>query len=257
MAETSVQGGSSSGPGAIAVFVDAAGNSTQLVSLVDGIANGGHAQDVIGPLTETAPATDTASSGLNGRLQRIAQRLSSLIALFPTALTVGAGALKIGAVIANPTSTLTRPANTTAYVAGNLIANNTVAASLSVPSFTATPGVGGNGTIKKLRLYTDKTSGMNGVTIQIDLWSAAPTFTNGDGGVFAVATGSANWLGRFTVTLVQVGDGAYFAAIPDVGNAVEFALASGQSIFWTMQAMTGFTPASGQHFTVVPEIVQN
>lgn len=34
----------------------------------------------IGSLTETAPATDTASSGLNGRLQRVAQRITSLIA---------------------------------------------------------------------------------------------------------------------------------------------------------------------------------
>lgn len=40
----------------------------------------------IGSLTETAPASDTASSGLNGRLQRIAQRLTSLIGLLPTAL---------------------------------------------------------------------------------------------------------------------------------------------------------------------------
>jgi hypothetical protein len=40
----------------------------------------------IGALTETAPATDTASSGLNGRLQRIAQRLTSLIAQLPSAL---------------------------------------------------------------------------------------------------------------------------------------------------------------------------
>jgi hypothetical protein len=39
-----------------------------------------------GALTETAPATDTASSGLNGRLQRIAQRLTSLIALVPASL---------------------------------------------------------------------------------------------------------------------------------------------------------------------------
>jgi len=36
-----------------------------------------------GSLTEAAPATDTASSGLNGRLQRIAQRITSLIALLP------------------------------------------------------------------------------------------------------------------------------------------------------------------------------
>jgi hypothetical protein len=40
----------------------------------------------IGIVTETAPASDTASSGLNGRLQRIAQRITSLIALVPTSL---------------------------------------------------------------------------------------------------------------------------------------------------------------------------
>ncbi len=33
----------------------------------------------IGAVTETAPASDTASSGLNGRLQRIAQRLTTII----------------------------------------------------------------------------------------------------------------------------------------------------------------------------------
>lgn len=43
-------------------------------------------ETVIGELTETAPATDTASSGLNGRLQRIAQRITSLIALVPASL---------------------------------------------------------------------------------------------------------------------------------------------------------------------------
>jgi hypothetical protein len=37
------------------------------------------AGDSIGPLNETAPVTDIALSGLNGRLQRIAQRISSLI----------------------------------------------------------------------------------------------------------------------------------------------------------------------------------
>lgn len=40
----------------------------------------------VGSLTETAPATDTASSGLNGRLQRLAQRLTTLISLLPTSL---------------------------------------------------------------------------------------------------------------------------------------------------------------------------
>lgn len=49
------------------------------------------AVDSIGALTETAPTTDTASSGLNGRLQRIAQRVTALIALQPAALGAGGG----------------------------------------------------------------------------------------------------------------------------------------------------------------------
>lgn len=37
-----------------------------------------------GIITETAPATDTASSGINGRLQRLAQRLTTLLSRVPT-----------------------------------------------------------------------------------------------------------------------------------------------------------------------------
>lgn len=50
-----------------------------------------------GSLTEVAPGTDTASSGLNGRLQRIAQRLTSLIALLPATLVSGRLDVNIGA----------------------------------------------------------------------------------------------------------------------------------------------------------------
>lgn len=41
----------------------------------------------VGSLTETAPATDTASSGLNGRLQRIAQRISASLVVDDAAFT--------------------------------------------------------------------------------------------------------------------------------------------------------------------------
>jgi hypothetical protein len=49
----------------------------------------------VGVVTETAPATDTASSGLNGRLQRIAQRLTSLIAQIPASLGIKTAALSL------------------------------------------------------------------------------------------------------------------------------------------------------------------
>ena len=57
-----------------------------------------------GAVDETAPSTDTASSGLNGRLQRIAQRITSLITLIPSALT-GSGNFKVAVQEALPAGT--------------------------------------------------------------------------------------------------------------------------------------------------------
>jgi hypothetical protein len=59
-----------------------------------------------GALAEAAPATDTASAGLNGRLQRIAQRLTSLIALLPAGLGAKTSAASLS----------TTPASDAAYV---------------------------------------------------------------------------------------------------------------------------------------------
>jgi hypothetical protein len=82
------------------------------VDIVDGVPTTGtgtvptlsKTNTVIGAVTETAPATDTASSGLNGRLQRIAQRISSMIALLPTALGAGGGLKVDGSGTALPVS---------------------------------------------------------------------------------------------------------------------------------------------------------
>lgn len=63
----------------------------------------------VGIITETAPATDTASSGLNGRLQRIAQRLTSMIAQLPAALGAGGGLKVDGSGTALPISAASLP----------------------------------------------------------------------------------------------------------------------------------------------------
>lgn len=69
------------------LVLDADGNLKVSVAA----APGGASTAQIGAVNETAPASDTASSGLNGRLQRIAQRVTSLIALLPTSLGLGGG----------------------------------------------------------------------------------------------------------------------------------------------------------------------
>lgn len=88
----------------------------------------------IGSVTETAPTTDTASSGLNGRLQRIAQRITSLIALLPTALGQGTMATSFKVVLPSDQSPIPISGNTFnlrvpgatvaatgAYVTGDLV----------------------------------------------------------------------------------------------------------------------------------------
>lgn len=59
-----------------------------------------------GGVTETAPASDTASSGLNGRLQRLAQRITSLIALLPTSLGTKTAANSLAVTLASDDAAL-------------------------------------------------------------------------------------------------------------------------------------------------------
>jgi hypothetical protein len=279
------------------------GPQRQSITIAD---RAGSADDVIGPINDAAAASDTAPSSLNGRLQRVAQnitsmsaalgtaisamqtavvtavtagtstlgtaiaattaavtatgtQLTSLLAKFPAALT-SAGALKVGGVLVTPSSVLSRPANTTAYAANELVASSTSAGSVVTPSFAALAAAGGSGTLRRAKLLTNATTGLNNVAFHIDLWSSAPTFTNGDGGAYAPASGSASWLGSMTVTgMTQLGDGAVGAAVSDVGSDISFVLASTPNIFWSLECISsgGFTPLSGQQFTFIPEILQN
>lgn len=87
-----------SGQAGVAGGAGATGATTQRVVLATDTA-------IIGATNETAPASDTASSGLNGRLQRVAQRLTSLIALVPAALT-GSGNFKVAVVESTATQTV-------------------------------------------------------------------------------------------------------------------------------------------------------
>lgn len=71
-----------------------------------------------GAVTETAPASDTASSGLNGRLQRIAQRLTSLIALLPASLGQKSMAAALAVTIADDQTSIPTGDVTVATVLG-------------------------------------------------------------------------------------------------------------------------------------------
>lgn len=95
----------------------------------------------IGATNETAPASDTASSGLNGRLQRIAQRITSLITALGTPFQAGGsigntsfGATQSGTWTVQPGNT----ANTTAWkVDGSAVTQPVSAAAPTNATVTA------------------------------------------------------------------------------------------------------------------------
>lgn len=87
MAQTTIK--NASGANVTAALVENTGSAADADSLPTAFSTEGKA--LIGAAGETAPASDTASSGLNGRLQRIAQRITSLIALLPASLGAKAG----------------------------------------------------------------------------------------------------------------------------------------------------------------------
>ncbi len=161
--------------------------------------------------------------------------------------------------ITNPTSTLTTPATTTtAYSAGQLIASSAPAGSIVNPSF-AIANSGGGAIIPELRLSSNDTASTAGpgATIQGDLWSASPTWTNGSRGTWLPLTGSAAHLGAYTCVMSAAwGDGFAGECAPVVGTAPAFALASGTSIYWSLEAVTtGGTVTASAVFTLRPEIL--
>lgn len=109
----------------------------------------------LGSLTETAPATDTASSGLNGRLQRIAQRISSFIALIPTALSTG-GAFKVA--VTDGTTGAALDYTIPALVGGDVAHGTAVGSSKPIViagrGATANPTANADGNVT--RIMTDK-----------------------------------------------------------------------------------------------------
>lgn len=159
--------------------------------------------------------------------------------------------------LTTPASTLTRPANTTAYAGSSttpqLVGSSTTAGSVVVPSF-AIASSGGQAAIPRLTLATNVTTGWGAVSLTVTLWTGAPTYTNGDGGTYAVATGSATERAQYTCALVQMADGAVCNAASTTGTAPVIHPASGALVYWDVQIAGAATPISGQTFTLTPEV---
>ncbi len=165
---------------------------------------------------------------------------------------------------ARAASTLTLPATTTAYSAGQLIASSATAGSVANPSFTLTNQLSNGSAIPRLRLSTNDTTSTawGAQTVQVDLWlgsvaiPAGVTWTNGDRGAWSPATGTGNHLGSYTCSMsAEFGDGAYAECSPNVGTAAFVKVPSNTPIYWSLDAITGSgVTGASKVFTLTPEI---
>lgn len=210
----------------------------------------------------TVDGAVTANAGTNLNTSTLALEAGGNLAAAAASLSVmddwdSTDAAKVVGITANPTGLYTRPNDTTAYAVNDLVSNNTTAGSITVQSVAAARVAAGSGLIRRCRLTTNHTTGLDGVQIKVRFWSAAPTYTNGDNGAYAVATGAAGYLGSMTVTLEQFADGASGNGSPAVGSEIAFSLGSGTSVFWDMQTLSIFTPQASKTFTLTAETLQD
>lgn len=151
----------------------------------------------------------------------------------------------------------TRPANTTAYASGQLVANNTTAGSVVPLAIDAARIPGSTGLIARAALAKSGTTITN-ASFRVHLFRADPTSAVGDAGSYSTS-GALDAIGYFDITMDQAyTDGAKGWAAPAVGNAVVFDAPSGsKTIYALIEARGAYTPVSGETFTLELEVLQN
>lgn len=147
-----------------------------------------------------------------------------------------------------PRASFTRPADTTAYASGDLVANDTTVGSVVPMTFSpCTKGAGRSAQIRRVRISKTGTSITN-TTVRVHLFSVLPTVaTNGDNGAITIATGAAGYLGAVDVVINQAfGDGAAGALACEINfNAL--------TLYGLLEARGAWTPASAEVITVTLE----
>lgn len=148
-------------------------------------------------------------------------------------------------------NTITRPADTTAYASGDLVANSTTAASVTPFSFGGAIRAGLNNgfRIEEVRLRKSTTSTTN-ASFRAHFYRASPgTPTNGDNGAWL--TSGANYVGGFDITCDRVfSDGAFGRGVPLVGSSLLMMPTSGSTLFALLEARGAYTPGNAETFTL-------
>ena len=155
-------------------------------------------------------------------------------------------------------ATFTRPANTTAYAAGDLIANSVTAGSVVPLSFTGATlgGSGGSGFVTGGQLTK---SGSVACSIRVHILKTSHAVTNGDNGLLVFTSLDVdNYIGFVDFTFDGTALTAIGSSSAEVATAYDWALpyvlSSTDTLYFFLQAKTAFTPANAGTFNFRPTL---
>jgi hypothetical protein len=161
--------------------------------------------------------------------------------------------------IATVSASVTRPADTTAYASGDLVANSTTAGSVVPLTFSSAVREGGEAVrIERVRLRKTGTS-LTNASFRVYIFRGSPTVSVGDNAALnssSVLSVSdvADLVGWVDITMDRSGTaGAVGRGVPAGGAAISTAPSSGTTLYGLIEATAAYTPVSGEAFTVTLE----
>jgi len=155
--------------------------------------------------------------------------------------------------IVHLTDSFTRPANTTAYAAGDLIANSTTAGSVVPLRFTVPIGNGRGLIIREVHIHKSGTTITN-ADFTVRFYGASPTVANGDNGAWS--SDISEYIGTIDVgAMLGYTDGGHVVNPVGPTLAPTHVTRSG-TIYALLEANAAYTPESGEVFTVEIELEQ-
>lgn len=171
---------------------------------------------------------------------------------------------EVGNPLATPSANFTRPADTTAYASGDLVANSVTAASVVPLSWTAAARVAAGSFLVRRARLKKSTTGVTAATFRLHLYTSDPSASSGiaNGDNAAWSTNHSGYVGSIDLDISGATgrafrDSAAVQGAPAVGQEINVKLASGQTIYGLLEARGAYTPGNAEIFTVDLELQQN
>lgn len=148
-------------------------------------------------------------------------------------------------------TTLTRPANVTAYTALDSISDNATAGSVTANHVNIADINDAPFALSEIELDSSDT-GLSGVQVRMYLFVSDPTASTGVGAGDNVAYSNkrAGFRRSFIGTFLPFSDGAKAILVPEIGSLPQGGVAllspetGGKGVWWQLQTLSAFTPSA-------------